>query len=88
MIIEEKNLSSTEKILFFPTTAPIIGTFSIKDTSSFDLVKNLKQINLAKDFILTKDFLYIEAQSQELLEDLYLICLGELDDYISSPSPQ
>ncbi len=83
MILEQKTLSPTEKILFFPTPIPLIGTFFSADSSAFELIENLKSTTLAKTILLTKDFIYLQAINSQSLEDLYLIAISELEDFIS-----
>ncbi len=91
MVIEEKNLSSEETILFFPTPLPIRGTFyhSPNTSSASQLLDNIAQTNLAHTLLLTTDFLYIKSQAPNSLEDLTTLALAEIDDYLeTAPSPQ
>ncbi len=86
MVIEEKNLSSEETILFFPTPLPIRGTFyhSPNTSSASQLLDNIAQTNLAHTLLLTTDFLYIKSQAPNSLEDLTTLALAEIDDYLET----
>ena len=87
MILEQKTLSPFEKILFFPTPLPIIGTFHNTDTTTFSLIKNLKNTLMVDTILLTKDFIYLKSTDSQTLEDLSLITISELDDFMSSNTP-
>ncbi|MCM1322772.1 MAG: NifU family protein [Acetobacter sp.] len=89
MIIEEKNITTTETLLFFTTPQPIRGTFYHTPNASTNLqmMQNIANTNLAKTILLTTDFLYIESTSEETLEDLSAIALAEIDDFVSENLP-
>lgn len=91
MIIEEKNISSTENLLFFPEPLPIRGTFyvSANQTSSPQFIQNIINTTFAEKLLLTADFLYLQSLAPEELDDLTAISLAEIDDFISTtPTPQ
>lgn len=81
MMIEQKNISSLENLLFFTKPLSIIGSIHSNDTSNTpDIVKNIKTTNLATEFLLTSDFIYIKSNTPENLSDLTSITIAELDD--------
>ena len=83
MIIEQKQISPNQILLFFPTPLSIIGTISNQDNMDHFLCSPLKA---SKSYLLTKDFLYIEADTPNSLEDLILSSIIALDDYTTSPT--
>lgn len=87
MIIEKKQLSPTNTILYFPTPLPIIGTYIQKDLEKPDLLKELDTQELSSSYLLTKDFIYLYSNNKENLEDLISLSISLLDELsISSPS--
>lgn len=87
MKIEQKKLTSAETLLYFPSPLPVIGTFC-SPSDSHPLLQNIQETDLSKTLLLTADFLYIKSKTPELLEDLEMLAIAEIDDYIStSPAP-
>ncbi len=86
MIIEEKNISPTETLLFFPEPQPIRGTFyhTPSTSSNLPLLQNIAETNLAETLLLTADFLYLQSTVPEGLDDLTAITLAEIDDFIAA----
>ena len=89
MKIEKKKISDNECLLYFPSPLPINGTFYLKkDISTANiLLNNIYRTDLAQELLLTADFLYIKAITNETMEDLELIALAEIDDYYTSDLP-
>ena len=83
MKIEQKKLTDTEILLFFTSPLPVIGAFSSPE-DKHPLLQNIFKENLAKALLLTADFLYLESKTPENLENLEMLSIAELDDYISS----
>ncbi len=91
MVIEEKNISPNETLLFFPTPLPIRGAFyHSKDTpESLPLIQNIADTSLAQTLLLTADFIYLQSNAPAELEDLTALSLAEIDDFAASaPTPQ
>ncbi len=91
MIIEEKNISPTETLLYFPEPQPIRGTFyhTPSTSSNLPLLQNIAETGIAEILLLTTDFLYLQSTTPENLDDLTAIALAEIDDYIvSAPATQ
>ena len=87
MIIETQKLSPTELIIYFPTPMRIIGCLHNNDQlPQCDTIKNINSINLAKEILLTSDFLYLKSNSEDSLEILKSFSLSELDDFYASAS--
>lgn len=86
MIIERKQISPSELLLFFPKALPINGTFysNQEPCANLELLNNIFETNLTKQLLLTSDFLYIESISDKALDDLETICIAEIDDFSSS----
>ena len=85
MKIEQKKISPTQYLLFFTNRIPVTGTVyaDMNTPSDYPLVRNILQTDLAKTLLLTADFLYIESKSDEVTEDLVLLALAEIDDYLA-----
>ncbi len=81
MKLEQKKLSNTELMLYPPLPLPLIGTFY---QDEHPLIKNISDSGLAKEVLLTTDFLYIQSDSPEHLKDLEMLSIAELDDYITA----
>ena len=82
MIIEHKSLSPSSCILYFSNPFSFHGTFYSSDTPLFPSpLKNIIDTTLAKEFLLTSDFIYISATSSQDLEPLKAITLAEFDDF-------
>lgn len=90
MKIEQKKLSPTETLFYFPISLPIRGTFycDFKILPQHQLLKSVFQSKQAKASLLTSDFIYIESHNTKDIEDLELITLAEIDEYLSLPSSQ
>lgn len=91
MVIEEKNISPTETLLYFPEPQPIRGTFyhTPSTSSNLPLLQNIAETGIAEILLLTTDFLYLQSTTPENLDDLTAIALAEIDDYIvSAPATQ
>lgn len=90
MKIEQKKISQTETLFYFPTPLPIIGTFYCDATilPEQQLLKSVFQSNLAKSLMLTSDFMYMNSVHANNMEDLELAALAEIDEYLSLPSCQ
>lgn len=84
MMIEKKQLTDTENILFFPTPLSILGSYHNKDTQKTDFLKELDSSNLSKTYLLTKDFIYLKSTSPQTLEDLTLLSIALLDEFTLS----
>ena len=84
MHIERKQLSKTEIVFYFTAPIPIIGTIyaDTKKSLPFEL-QNIFVENQCRQLLLTKDFIYLQSQTSNALEDLELITLAEIDDYTS-----
>jgi Fe-S cluster biogenesis protein NfuA len=87
MLIEQKQLSNTEYLLFFSNRLQIVGTFlaSKEISPTIELLQNIFATQLADTLLLTADFLYIKSNSKENLSDLEMISLAEIDDFCSQP---
>ena len=91
MKIEHKKISNTETLFYFPTSLPILGTFYADSAilPQHQLLETIFRSTLAKSLLLTSDFIYINSLTPENTEDLELITLAEIDEYItSSPCQQ
>lgn len=91
MVIEEKNISPTETLLFFPESLPIRGTFYHTQNTPENLpfIQSIAETGIAEILLLTTDFLYLQSTTPENLDDLTAIALAEIDDYIvSAPATQ
>lgn len=86
MVIEEKNISSTETLLFFPKPLPIRGTFyhTQNTPENISVLQNIADTTLAKTILLTTDFIYLQSTKSEYLDDLTSIALAEIDDFSTS----
>lgn len=82
-MIERKNLSPCETILFFPTPFSLNGTFYIdKDISeTFPPIQNIFDTQLAKCILWTADFIYIESITDTSLEDLEAVTIAEAEEW-------
>lgn len=89
MNVAQKNLSSSEALLYITPSLPIIGTFlfSPENQNNLPLLENIAATDMAKTLLLTADFLYLKSNSSQSLEELKLLAMAEIDDYISS-SPE
>lgn len=89
MNVAQKNLSSTEALLYINPPLPIIGTFLFlpERQNNLSLLENIATTDMAETLLLTADFLYLKSKSSQTLEDLKLLVMAEIDDYISS-SPE
>lgn len=87
MVIEEKNISDIETLMFFPTPLLIRGAFYHSETtsSSLPLLQNIASTELSQTILLTEDFMYLKSISPDSLEDLKTIALAEIDDYVATP---
>lgn len=83
MLIERKQISSTECMLFLSEHLPVLGTFFVNKTTqtSIELLQNIYTTQLADTILLTSDFLYIKSNSNDDLSDLEIISLAEIDDF-------
>lgn len=86
MVIEQKNISSTETLLFFPEPLPIRGTFyhTAQTPEPLSFLQNIADTKMAETILLTADFLYLQSTSPQTLDDLSSIALAETDDFITS----
>lgn len=86
MVIEQKNISSSETILFFPEPLPIRGTFyhTTQTPENLPFIQNIADTNMAETILLTADFLYLQSTSPQTLDDLSSVALAETDDFISA----
>ena len=85
MMIEQKKLSLTESVLFFTNPLSIIGTIHNNDTLNLpEVAKNIKETNLAIEFLLTSDFIYLKSNNNEASNDLTSIAIAEIDDFYNT----
>jgi len=90
MKFEQKKISPTETMFYFSNSLPILGTFycDLEVLPQHPLLKSVFQSNLAESLMLTSDFIYINSLNSENTEDLELITVAEIDDFLSSTSSQ
>mgnify|MGYP003312337707 CR=1 FL=1 len=83
MLIERKQISSNECMLFLSEPLPVLGTFFVNKTTqtSIELLQNIYATQLADTILLTSDFLYIKSNTNDNLSDLEIISLAEIDDF-------
>ena len=87
MIVEQKKLSPTEILLFASSKLPIIGCHHSKDTNNIpSIISNLKITELSEEILISSDFIYLKSTSIDTLEDLTLLAIAELDDFITTTS--
>lgn len=85
MKLEQKKLSPTELMLYPPFPLPLVGTFY---QDEHPILKNILASNFAKTVLLTTDFLYIQSDLPEHLNDLQMISIAELDDFIEAKTKE
>ena len=81
MKLEQKKLSSTEALLYFATPLPFMGCFYHNE---HPVLQNILASGLAKELLLTTDFLYFKSDTPEHLSDLEMLSIAELDDYLAT----
>ena len=85
MMLEQKKISPTEALLYTSTPFPINGCVHSNDKNTITPISNLNNTLIAKELLLSSDFLYLKSDSPENIEDLVLLAISELDDFINSP---
>lgn len=94
MMIEEKRLTPTELVLYFPDSLPLNGAYYYPPASNAatketpDILISVFDSSLAAELLLTDSFLYLHAASPKVLSDLEALSLAELDDYTSGQTQQ
>lgn len=85
MRIERKIINPKERIYYFNQSFPLWGCCCRADESV--LLKNIYDLDMAQELLLTADFLYIKSKDEESFDDLEAMALAEIDDYLNS-NPQ
>ena len=64
MNVAQKNLSSSEALLYITPSLPIIGTFlfSPENQNNLPLLENIAATDMAETLLLTADFLYLKSK--------------------------
>ncbi len=87
MHLERKQLSNTELVFYFTTPLPVVGTLYADEKKVLPVaLQNFFSEDTCQQFLLTKDFIYLQSKIADNLEDLELITLAEIDDYASLSS--
>ena len=82
MLIEHKPLTPTSCLLYFSHSFNFNGCFySLDKTDLPKPLENLLKTDLAKEVLLTSDFIYIVSQTPETLSTLKALTLAEFDDF-------
>lgn len=82
MKIEQKKLSPTETLFYFPSPINIIGTFysDINTQNAHPLLQYLSTTKMVEMSLLTSDFIYIKCNNKKDITDAELLTLSEIDE--------